>query len=153
MSEHLFHSELTWTGAGSAPFEYDHYSRDLRVRLPGRPDLEMSSAPGFLGDAGRTNPEDLILAAASACHALTFLAVAARSRMKVLSYEDRATAVLAPEDGKTRVTKVTLRPKVVFDASVALEKTAALHEKAHANCFIANSVRFPMEIEHEHSHG
>jgi GntP family gluconate:H+ symporter len=72
---HHFHSTLSWTGAGRAAFDYEAYSRALTVRFAGRPDLDLSAAEAFRGDITRHNPEDLLLAAVSACHALTFLAI------------------------------------------------------------------------------
>ncbi len=151
MTEHLFHAHLAWTGAGAAPFDYATYSRALTVRVDGHVDLELSAAAPFLGDPTRHNPEDLLLASVSACHALTFLAIAARARLTVLAYEDACTALMAPVDGKPKITEVTLRPRVTFAAGVDLERTHALHDKAHENCFIARSVAFPIRVEHAHA--
>lgn len=151
MDTHSFTSTLVWTGADAAPFAYDTFSRDLEITLPGRPVLRSSSAAGFLGDPTRFNPEDLILASVSCCHALTFLAVCARARLTVVSYADQATATLAPVDGKYKVTGVTLRPQVVFAAGTALDRAPALQAKAHDNCFIARSVNFPVTLEPTHT--
>jgi organic hydroperoxide reductase OsmC/OhrA len=151
MTTHLFHSRLAWSGAGRAEFNYPAYSRALTVRFEGRPDLQMSAAQAFLGDPTLHNPEDLLLASASACHALTFLAIASRARLEVLAYEDEGTAVMAPVDGKPKITEITLRPKVTFAANVPLERTEAMHAKAHEHCFIARSVNFPIHIEHTHT--
>jgi organic hydroperoxide reductase OsmC/OhrA len=161
MSEqHRFECHLRWTGAGAnAPlnepgpviganaFTYDSYSRDLRVSFIDKPALEMSGAPAFKGDLMRHNPEDLMMAALSACHALTYLAVAARSRIEVLAYEDRATGILAKIDGPMRFTEATLHPRVTVKAGTDLARAKELHAKAHQNCFIAQSVNFPVHIE------
>lgn len=150
MATHLFHSRLSWSGAGRAAFDYATYSRALTVRFEGRPELEVSAAEAFMGDPSRHNPEDLLLASASACHALTFLAIAARARLEVLAYEDEGTAVMAPVDGKPKITEITLRPRVIFAAGVSLERAEGLHAKAHEHCFIARSVNFPIRVEHAH---
>lgn len=152
---HHFQSVLTWSGAGQAPFEYERYSRTMTVRIPGRPDLEVSAAEAFRGDPTLHNPEDLLLASASACHALTFLAIAARARLEVLSYVDEGTAVMSPAaDGKLAITEITLRPTVTFAAGVSLERAESFHAKAHDNCFIARSVNFPIHVQHKHGlHG
>jgi peroxiredoxin-like protein len=141
---HTFEAQLEWTGAGAAPFDYDHYSRDFRVEIPGRAVLEASSAPAFKGDASRVNPEDLLVAALSTCHALTYLALMARSRIPVLAYRDAASGTMDQHDGIVRFTTATLRPHVVVPKGSDLEKARALHEKANKHCFIAQSVNFPV---------
>ena len=50
--------------------------------------IEASAAPEFRGHASRANPEELLVASASSCHMLTFLAIAARKRLVVLRYVD-----------------------------------------------------------------
>lgn len=151
MDAHHFHSKLTWTGAGRAAFAYQDYSRELEVLFEGRPPLTLSAAPAFRGDPGLHNPEDLLLASVSACHALTFLAIAARARLEVLSYRDEGAAVMSAVDGKLQITSIVLRPQVVFAAGVALERTHGFHATAHENCFIARSVSFPITVEHSHT--
>ena len=49
---------------------------------------------------------------------LTFLAIAAKSRLTVDAYEDNAVAILDKNTGgKLAVTKTILRPKVTFAAA------------------------------------
>jgi organic hydroperoxide reductase OsmC/OhrA len=51
-------------------------------------------------------------------------------------------------DGKLAITKVVLRPRVVFaGAAPSADELARLHERAHENCFIANSVRSEIVVE------
>ena len=47
------------------------------------------------------------------------------------------------------VTRVTLRPKVAFGGgtSPTPEQLRALHDRAHAHCFIANSVKSEVTVE------
>jgi organic hydroperoxide reductase OsmC/OhrA len=150
LNEHLFECRLTWTGAsGGATTNRDGYSRDLLVEVEGKPPLAGSSAPAFRGDAKAHNPEDLLVAALSECHCLSYLALAARAGMAVLAYEDRATGTLAKIDGKFRFRGVTLRPRVWVMQGTNVQQARALHEKAHGECFIANSVNFPVSSEPE----
>ena len=82
---------------------------------------------------------------------LTFLAIAHLKRLPVASYVDNATADLGKnEAGKVAVVKMTLAPKVTFAQGVDVdeETLAKIHEKAHANCFIANSLACEVEIKH-----
>lgn len=45
-------------------------------------------------------------------------------------------------DGKVAMTKVTLRPKVIFSCDQpSIEQLESIHHRAHQECFIANSVK------------
>ena len=61
------------------------------------------------------DPEEAFVAALSSCHMLTFIDLARRAGFVVDSYEDEAVGVMeriAP--GKMAITRVTLRPRIVF---------------------------------------
>lgn len=141
--EHFFEAELEWTGVALGPVrDYAGYSREWTFRQTDREDLIGTAAPAFRGDATLRNPEDLLLAAVSACHALSFLAEAAMAKVEIRGYRDRCVARMAFSEGKMRIVEATLRPEVEGDGDLT-----DLHEKAHAACFIANSVNFPILIE------
>jgi organic hydroperoxide reductase OsmC/OhrA len=145
---HHFDCRLVWTGAekgGTA--RYEAYSREVRVDFEGKPPLPMSAAPPFLGDPALHNPEDLLVASLSACHFLSYAALCARSGIVIVAYEDAAHGTMDKRDGKVRFTEVVLRPRVTIAAGGDVEKAHALHERAHAICFIASSVNF--EVRHE----
>lgn len=143
----LFLSHLEWSGAVKGPTrDAATFSRDLEVSVDGMT-LPMSSAPGFRGDPLRVNPEQLYVAALSACHALTFLFLAARSHIAVFGYTDDAVGTLAMVDGKLRMATVTLRPHITLGAGVEVEKARLLVEKAHRDCFIGNSVTAQVDVE------
>lgn len=147
MSEH--HATISWV-RGSSDFTYETYSRAHTWRFPNGVELDASSAPEYLGSAERVNPEEAFVASLSSCHMLTFLALAARKRLIINSYEDAAFGVLEKNsDGKLAVTRVVLRPAATFASEAALSPEALqqLHEKAHQLCFIANSVRTAVSIE------
>ena len=142
--EHHFAARLVWTGAAQGPIkDYDSYSREYRIEVAGKPPIEGSSDPTFGGDAGRLNPEDLLVMALAACHMLSYLALCARAGIAVAAYEDRASGKMATKDRRMRFVEVTLAPEVRVAAG-DLERARALHEDAHAACFIASSVNFPV---------
>ena len=147
MSEHRYAVRLEWSGAASGPTKtYAGYSRDHMIAAPGKPPLPGSADPAFRGDASKYNPEELLLAALSACHMLSYLALCAREGIGIASYSDNAVAVMAEKGGAGRFTSATLCPVVEIDDE-RVERATALHEEAHAQCFIANSVNFPVEHE------
>jgi organic hydroperoxide reductase OsmC/OhrA len=145
MSEHR--TRLTWE-KGDAPFTYDTYTRNHRVSFKDGADaIGLSAAASFLGDGSKADPEDLLVAALSSCHMLSFLAIAARKRLTVLSYEDDAVGHLEKQDGKMWLTRVELRPKVRFEAEPDAALLAQMHHLAHEQCFIANSVKTDVSVK------
>ncbi len=148
---HRYDLKLVWTGARQGPTEsYASFSREYRIELKGKPPIIGSADPAYKGDPALANPEDMLMAALSACHMLSYLAVCALGRIKVVSYEDTASGTLS-EVGPQRsaFTEVTLRPRVVIAAGGDIAKAKALHDQAHKICFIANSVNFPVRHEAE----
>jgi organic hydroperoxide reductase OsmC/OhrA len=142
--EHHFTARLVWTGAAQGPTrDYESYSREYRIEIEGKPPLAGSSDPTFRGDASKHNPEDLLVASLSGCHMLSYLHLCASAGIEVVAYEDQASGKMAIKDRKMRFVEVMLAPKVTIAAG-DLEKARALHEEAHATCFIANSVNFPV---------
>lgn len=126
------------------------YSRNSTMRADGKPEVNASAPEAGGGDAARYNPEELMLMSLSQCHMLTYLAIAAKKRIAVVAYTDRATGVLgAGSNGKISMQAVTLRPRVTVARGSNLADAQAIHDKAHAYCFMANSVNFPVNNEAE----
>jgi organic hydroperoxide reductase OsmC/OhrA len=147
---HLFETQLRWTGADRGPTSsYETYSREYRVEIAGKPTLVGSAAQPFRGDPTLYNPEDLLVAALSACHCLSYLAIASRAKLSVLAYEDRASGTMAPFEGRIRFREVVLRPRVWVVPGSDVERATAMHEQAHRTCFIASSVNFTVRHEPE----
>ncbi len=143
---HTYTARLTWRG--STGVGYDSYERTHRVSTPpAEGELEMTSDPAFRGTASLPNPEQLLLASASSCQLLSFLAMAARSRIDVLAYDDDAEAVMPEDDKPVRITRITLRPHIVVAAGADLERVRRLVSRAHAGCYIANTLNAEMVIE------
>jgi len=146
--DHRFECRLVWTGAmKGATTDYETYSREYRIDLPGKPSIRGTAAAVFRGDPALPDPEDLLVAALSACHFLSYAALCARAGIHVVAYEDEAGGTMARVEGKTRFTEVVLHPKVTLAAGSDPEKARALHARAHETCFIANSVNFPVRNE------
>jgi organic hydroperoxide reductase OsmC/OhrA len=146
MSEHR--ATIAWKRT-SADFKYDTYNRDHMWHIDGGIDVPASAAPEYRGTMDRVDPERALVASLSACHMLTFLAIAARKRLNVDAYEDEASGVMTKNDkGKLFVSHVTLRPKITWSGEApAPEEIEAMHHKAHEECFIANSVLTEIAVE------
>ena len=145
MSEHK--ATIRWNRDGK-DFTYKTYSRD-HVWVVNGNDIAASAAPAYLGNPNRVDPEGALVAALSSCHMLTFLALAANKGFVVESYEDAAVGhVEKNAQGKLAVTRVELHPKIAFGGTKlpAAADMEWLHDKAHRECFIANSVTTDVRV-------
>lgn len=147
---HGYRAHVEWTGAAGGPTtSYTAYSRDFTTTIEGKPPLAGSADRLFRGDPSRHNPEDLLVAALSSCHLLSYLALAARGGVTVLAYEDDASGELAIEGNGGHFTEVVLRPRVTIAPDSDAARAQALHVQAHADCYLASSMSFPVRIEAE----
>jgi len=141
---HMYSAHLAWEGnTGSGTATVAGYSRQYRIRVDGKPDLLGSATPVFKGDPALYDPESLFLAAISACHMLSYLALAARKGVTVVAYEDDARGTLVIERNG-RFSEVILSPRVVVAEEDQIALARELHETAHEQCFIANSCSVPI---------
>ena len=134
--EHTYAALITWTGnQGEGTTTYKAYTRDYKVACAGKPPIMGSADPAYLGDAGRHNPEDLLVAALSACHMLWYLHLCAAGKVVVTAYEDTAEGVMRTHpDGSGEFTGVSLKPRVTITPESDPETAEHLHEKANAMC-------------------
>ncbi len=143
---HEYLARLIWdgnTGAGTAT--YAGYGREYRFLVDGKPELEGTADPRFKGDPGRHNPEEHFLAAISACHMLSYLALCARNGIRVLAYEDDVRGTLKFDGrGGGQFEEVVLHPAVTIAEGDDAELAKSLHEQAHELCFIAASCSVPI---------
>ena len=153
MSE--YQVSLKWE-SDSEDFSYKKYTRTHEWTFGGGTRVKASAAPEYLGKTELVNPEEAFAASLASCHLLTFLAIASYKNFQVESYNDEITAVVAKnENHKLAVTKVILRPKVKFNGDKSPEKAELkkMHDKAHEECFISNSVSTEVVIDLEDAAG
>ncbi len=148
--EHSYAARVVWSGSTGAG--YDAYDRRHAGQV-GDTTTGLSSDAAFLGDPALVNPEQLIVLAAASCQLLSFLAVAARARLDVLAYSDDAAAVMPVSTRPVGLSSITLRPQVVVadrlsgsGSPVTEARVVHLSEVAHRECYVANSLRTPIEV-------
>jgi organic hydroperoxide reductase OsmC/OhrA len=147
-NEHHYELRLLWKGDHTR--NYEDYTREHSISIEGKPVIIASADQHFRGDPALLNPEDLLLAALSACHLLTYLALCARARIDVKSYSDQASGTLRlTPDGSGEFTEVVLRPKVFVADQSMVQKAEHFHREVHKYCFIARSVNFPVRCDPE----
>jgi organic hydroperoxide reductase OsmC/OhrA len=146
MSEYF--ATICWERDPSAAFIDAEYSREHRWEFDGGAIVKASPSPHIVpapySVAANVDPEEAFVASLSSCHMLFFLSIAASRKFLVDAYVDHAVGIMSPNDaGRMAMTRVTLRPRIRFSGSqqpdrAQLEK---MHHQAHAQCFIANSVK------------
>jgi organic hydroperoxide reductase OsmC/OhrA len=147
--QHSYTVTVTWTGnTGTGTTGYRNYQRSHEISSSGKLTVPGSSDPTFRGDRTRWNPEELLVASLSACHQLWYLHLCAEAGVVVDAYTDEAVGVMEESgDGGGQFVQVILRPRVRLASGSDKTKAHALHHEAHAKCFIARSVNFPVTCE------
>jgi len=151
---HEYLATVSWKRGADEPFSDNKYSRGHTWAFDGGVTVPASSSPLSVrlpfSKADAVDPEEALVASLSSCHMLTFLYLAAKGGYVIDSYEDKAVGVMTKnERGKLFVSRVALRPRIVF--SGAKQPTAGeldeLHHHAHEECYIANSVLAEVVVE------
>lgn len=130
------------------------YSRKHSWTFDGGTQVPASASPHIvpvpLSDPTGVDPEEAFVAALSSCHMLWFLSIACRRGFVVDRYDDRAVGVMEKDsEARMAMTRVTLRPNVSFSGRHRPTEQVfdAMHHEAHAECFIANSVKSQVQCE------
>jgi organic hydroperoxide reductase OsmC/OhrA len=147
--QHSYTVTVTWKGnTGTGTSGYREYERSHEISASQKSTIAGSSDPAFRGDRTRWNPEDLLVASLSACHQLWYLNLCANAGVIVEAYVDEAVGVMEESaDGSGQFVEVVLKPKVTLAPGSDRARAHSLHHDAHAKCFIARSVNFPVTCE------
>jgi organic hydroperoxide reductase OsmC/OhrA len=153
MSEHI--ATVYWENRQEI-FMDNQYSREHTWSFDGGIEVTASASPHVVpvpyANPAYVDPEEAFVAALSSCHMLFFLAIAAKKQFIVERYQDRAIGIMDKnEAGKLAMTAIHLYPDITFrsDWSPTAGQIAAMHEQAHHQCFLANSVKASITIHSE----
>jgi organic hydroperoxide reductase OsmC/OhrA len=144
-------ASIEWLSDGG--FRDGRYSRAHTIRFDGGAVVPGSSSPQVvpvpMSDPAGVDPEEALVASASACHMLWFLHLARDAGLDVRSYRDEAVGRIGRDErGRLAVTRIVLKPEIDFAGEAPEpEALARLHHEAHERCFIANSLRGEVVVE------
>jgi organic hydroperoxide reductase OsmC/OhrA len=131
------------------------YSREHTWTFDGGVTVPATSSqhvvPVPYSNPANVDPEEAFVASLSSCHMLTFLFMAQKQGFQIDVYEDEAVGVVAKnEAGRMWVSTVTLNPKITFsgEKQPSSQDLERLHHQAHEFCFIANSVKTEVAVNH-----
>jgi organic hydroperoxide reductase OsmC/OhrA len=142
---HRYRARLRWTGSTGAGWE--GYDRAHEVAAPPAEQTVGLTTGERHGDPKLLNPEQLLVMAASSCQLLWFLHLAAKARLDVVEYEDEADAEMPEDRQPMRITRITLRPRIVVNGEAGEERVLKLMQLAHEHCYISNSLRTDVLLE------
>jgi len=146
-SNKTHHYQATCQWRGSTGAGYDVYDRSHELHAPpATAVIAASSDSTFHGKPERLNPEQLLVMAAASCQMLSFLAIAARARLDVVEYEDRAEGFMPEDDKPVRITRIVLHPKIVIRGDSPEARLQQMVHTAHEHCYIANSLKTQIEV-------
>jgi organic hydroperoxide reductase OsmC/OhrA len=140
-----YKATVSWKSDGA--FASGRYSRAHEWSFDGGAVVPASSSPHVvplpLSDPAGVDPEEALIASASACHMLWFLSLARDAGFDVARYRDEAVGRMGKDDrGRIAVTRITLFPEIAFNGDTPGDgMLGRLHHQAHEKCFIANSLR------------
>ena len=150
----IYFAQVNWTKQDNENYLDNKYSRAHTWSFDGGAVIPASSSPHIVplpySVEANVDPEEAFIASISSCHMLFFLSIAAKNKLVVKCYEDNAEGVMEKDtQGNISITKVTLKPKVVFSAQTQpeYELLEQMHHQAHQQCFIANSVKADVVTE------
>jgi len=150
---HRYEATISWSRNG-ARFTDNRYPRAHEWRFDGGAVVPASSSPQVvpvpLSSEAAVDPEEALVAAASSCHMLWFLSIAARRGFVVEHYRDHPVGVMEPDRaGKLAFTRITLRPRIEFneESCPAPDELRAIHDAAGEECYIARSLKAEIVIE------
>lgn len=145
--EHHYNLTTKWHGnKGTGTSTVRSYDRSHTVTIANKPELNLTTDNPAVGDKTKLNPEDLLVAAVSSCHMLSYLYVCAMEGVIVVDYVDHAEGIMIEnEEGGGKFKEVTLNPEVIVADQSMVDKANELHHKAHEICYIANSLNFEVK--------
>ena len=144
-------AQVSWTLQNGEDFRNGRYSRGHTIGFDGGTTVPGSASPHVVGKwavQSAVDPEEMLVAAISSCHMLSFLHVARLADFTVASYRDDAEGTMqeiAP--GKQAITAVVLHPNIDWTGEAPDQaKLEQMHHEAHEACFIANSVKTQISV-------
>jgi len=154
MNMSTYTAKISWKNDSPETFTKNRYSRAHTWSFDGGIEVPASSSPHAVrlpfSAEEAVDPEEALVAAASSCHMLSFLWVAAKGGFNVESYEDNAVGEMtATEGGKQWISKITLDPQIIWsgDKIPTAVELAHMHHEAHEVCYIANSIKSEVVVK------
>ncbi|MFE3974066.1 MULTISPECIES: OsmC family protein [unclassified Peribacillus] len=140
MTIHHFHLTAEWPGGRN----------DIGIIQSGNLQTQISIPTEMEGPGIGTNPDEMLLGAASTCYIITFAAMLERAHIKKASLTMQSEAIVDVTNGVFTYKKIIHRPTLVLapdTSEKAAEKARKLAEKADASCMISRAIKGNVAVE------
>ena len=148
-------ASISWKSDSPESFTTNKYTRGHTWEFDGGVTVPASSSPHAVrvpfSVKAAVDPEEALVASAASCHMLSFLWVVSKNGFVCDSYEDNAVGEMTTSDeGRQLISKITLDPQITWSGGKVptAEELAQMHHEAHEVCYIANSIRSEIIINH-----
>ncbi|WP_138420246.1 OsmC family protein [Aquibacillus sediminis] len=140
MATHHFHLKADWPGGRNAVGNIDAGNLKTEISIP----------PEMDGPGVGTNPDEMLLGAASTCYIITLGAMFERADLPIDYMDLQSTGVVDVTKGVFTYQKIIHKPTVIMKASATeqqLTKAKQLTEKAEQSCMISRAIKGNVELE------
>jgi peroxiredoxin-like protein len=144
MSEekHYFQLKSVWTGNSDGDGKIIADAGTVEYGVP----------ESLGGKAGRSNPEEMLLAAVTSCFSITFALLAERRRLPVTEIHVEATGEVERQPDRTlKFTTIRLHTKIRMEGEDTTQQNAVLEaaHRAEKYCLISRALQGNVEISVE----
>jgi organic hydroperoxide reductase OsmC/OhrA len=131
------------------PAEVEWEGGSLTVAsVAGKHDLDVATPPEFGGEAaGLWSPEDLLVAAAASCFAVTLAAVVRHRGIPLLSLHVAGNGRIGRrEDGRLGFTSIELDVTAETGSADDVGRLEAAIERSERGCLVSNALDVPVDV-------
>jgi len=139
MAEHYFHLKADWPGNRNDIGTVHAQNLQTKISIPSEMD----------GPGEGTNPDEMLLGAATTCYIITLAAMLERSQIEKVSLVVDSTAVVDVTNGIFTYKKIIHRPTLVIMNEKDSKMATRLLVKAEDTCMISKALKGNVEIELE----
>lgn len=115
--------------------------------IQGKPKVQVAPPPEFEGPSGVMTPEDMFVAAASACFMTTFIIFSKKIRFDFGSFSCQGIGTLEKVEKGYEFTKLVLKTKVTVGSEETKQKAERALDLAGKYCLVSNSMKCPVVHE------
>ncbi|MGJ5711699.1 SACOL1771 family peroxiredoxin [Staphylococcus auricularis] len=144
MAQHDFKVTTQWQGGRESVGQLNGDVLDEQISIPS----------GLGGQGVGTNPDEMLVAAASTCYIISLAAVLERSGFNDIQITQHSIGRASLDKGKFKMVEITHYPEIQIDEDQVpklKDKLSKLLQLADRNCMISNAIRGNVEVNIEPS--
>lgn len=137
MVKHLFNSHIDWVGGRNSIGDLQAGALNEKFSIP-----ETMAGPGV-----GTNPDEMLLGAASTCYSITLAAMLERNEIPLEHLKVEGQGVVDVTKGIFTYEKITYHVFMKLAAGADESKAIKLAERAESSCMISRAIQGNIKLE------